>query len=299
MERTLALHQATAVLSVLVALVALADAVPAAEYAQPVAHARAACNRCHGATQASFGTAVGAASGSGLGAMFDDHATTAGSALAGTAAMDRQCRSCHGDGPRGRGALGTDHADHGRRCTSCHQFHDANLVRTAAGSVDLAGLGEASAAHCQSCHAPGANLGDVSEGHRAAARLYHAEGGALADVSPSAACLRCHDRDSTSPWRQAAAGAAPLFDGHRSHAVGVPVDLGAGDHMVSIRRELDPRIRLFDGDMECQTCHQLATRTRYALAPVDSPKALCLGCHEFKRGATPMGDRSLLASSDR
>ena len=81
--------------------------------------------------------------------------------------------------------------------------------------------------------------------------------------------------------------------------MGVPVDLGAGDHMVSIRRELDPRIRLFDGDMECQTCHQLATRTRYALAAVESPKALCLGCHEFKRGATPMGDRSLLASSDR
>ncbi len=300
MKRNLALHPATAVLSVVVALVALTDVVPAAEYAEPAAHARAACNRCHGAAQASFGTSVGAAPGSGLGAMFaDDADASVGHAPPASTAMDRQCRSCHGDGPRKAGALGIGHADHGRRCTSCHQFHDANLVRTAAGSVDLAGLGEASAAHCQSCHAPGARLEDISEGHRAAARLYHAESGALADVSPSAACLRCHDRGSTSPWRQAAAGAAPMFDGHRSHAVGVPVDLGAGDHMVSIRRELDPRIRLFDGDMECQTCHQLATRTRYALAAMESPKALCLGCHEFKRGAAPAGDRSLMASNDR
>ena len=56
--------------------------------------------------------------------------------------------------------------------------------------------------------------------------------------------------------------------------------LGSGRGQNKIRQTLDERIELFDGRIECQTCHSMASQTKYLLADFESATALCQGCHE-------------------
>ena len=245
----------------------------------PRAHTDAACNGCHGAARAAF------------------TAPSVGATAPAVGDRDRQCRRCHGADAHRTNSFGAHATSRGNACTGCHRFHEPGVIATAAGDVDLAAFRAGADAHCRSCHAPGRSLQALEGGHREAARLYHAAGADLGDVSPSAACLRCHDRESSSDWR-ASGGGGPSFDDHRSHPVGVAVTPGSGDAAVSIRWSPDPRLALFDGKLECQTCHQLAAPTRHLLVAFDTPKGLCLGCHEFKRGADSTRDATLVVTTD-
>ncbi|MEZ4387252.1 MAG: cytochrome c3 family protein [Candidatus Krumholzibacteriia bacterium] len=265
----------------LLLLLLLAASAGAGDRGAIRAHADTACNRCHGTVRASLG---------GL---------PTGEAAPANGDRDRECRSCHGTVAHQAGLFGIKVADRGARCGACHQFHRPEVIATAVGDVDMASFTTGARAHCRSCHAPGVSLADLGDGHRAAARLYHAAGADLVDISPSEACLRCHERGSSSPWRAAAATLSPSFDDHRSHPVGIDVVPGAGDEAVSIRRTLDPRLPLFDGKVECQTCHHLAAATRHRMISFATPKDLCLGCHEFKRGAGGRDAATLVATADR
>jgi predicted CXXCH cytochrome family protein len=51
-----------------------------------------------------------------------------------------------------------------------------------------------------------------------------------------------------------------------------------------MRAVLDPRIPLFDGNMECQSCHSLTATAKDLLRAWGSPKEMCLGCHDYKTG---------------
>jgi predicted CXXCH cytochrome family protein len=67
-----------------------------------------------------------------------------------------------------------------------------------------------------------------------------------------------------------------------------------GSQSKGLRWKLDPRIRLFDGRIECQTCHLLGAGTDDLLVEFERKYDLCLGCHEFE---SPRRD-ILIASRD-
>ena len=159
-------------------------------------------------------------------------------------------------------------------------FHQPATVQTAVGQVDLGDGGNMNQGHCRSCHSPEGSLRNLDSAHRQAATLYHAQAARLADVSPSAACLRCHDQGSQSSWMQAVADEALVFNPHASHPYGVPYRPRATRGNWQLARVVDHRIPLFEGKVECQSCHLLTSGTENLLIPFPSRTELCLGCHQ-------------------
>ena len=240
-----------------------------AEASVPAAHEQASCRKCH----------TGQASPAEV--------------------ADSRCLSCHHEktGARlaaaapGTPAAGLDFHGAGRKgCVACHVFHDPNQVSTAAGPVDLAAAAQADRGHCKSCHFNGADRSRLSTAHLEAAALYHAKGADLTGQSPSEGCLNCHDRASESPWLQATTSAPITFQTHASHPYGKLVVPGSGPVGNRMRTEIDPRIPLFDGRIECQTCHDLTSGTKDLLVAFTTPKQMCLGCHDLKFDRTPADD---------
>jgi predicted CXXCH cytochrome family protein len=174
------------------------------------------------------------------------------------------------------------HNQPNRDCTSCHTFHRTALVSTSAGPLDLVSARQVDAGHCTSCHAKSARRENLNSAHLQAAALYHTRSAELIGTAPSAGCLSCHDRNSASAWKLETAEPPLTFSTHASHRIGTPVIPGAGPVGNRMRRELDPRIPLFGGQLECQTCHSLTATTKDLLVDCGSTKALCLGCHQLK-----------------
>jgi len=254
----------------LVAAACLA-AVAAAASDVPEAHRRLDCRRCH----QSIGTAESLQDSPRIGAL---------------------CVDCHTTAPATAAAGLSFHAGRGRRCQSCHAFHDLDVVDTGLGQVSLAALDTATVAHCRSCHAAGADPTALSDGHRAAAVLYHEQAAQLREVSPSAACLRCHSRGAATAWTAGVKGDLILFEEHASHPVGIAVTPGAATALSWIQPEIDPRLPLPGGRVECQTCHAITADTKDRLIPFARPKDLCLGCHRLKPAPAP-GPRAVLAAA--
>lgn len=209
-------------------------------------------------------------------------ATTAGARI-GADPRDRACASCHREPSAAQAARLGFHGDGRDNCTSCHSFHDPRTVTTAAGPVALdGGLGAQSGDHCVTCHADGKNLRALNEAHTDAARLYHAAAQSLDEAPASQGCLNCHDRNSSSDWRTATQAGELTFDLHATHPLGVLVEPGSGMDAARIRRTIDPAIPLFDGRIECQTCHDITAATKDLILPFPSAKDMCLGCHQLK-----------------
>lgn len=211
-----------------------------------------------------------------------------------------RCRSCHPDQFAGRDqALGFHTDANGRGCLSCHSFHAPGTIDTGLGEIALASLGDLDLAHCQSCHQAGSDLAALSDAHQAAARLYHEQAGSLRELSPSQACLNCHSNSAATAWQGAADGRVLAFSEHATHPFGVDVVPGRGDFAHRIRRELDPRVQLFDQRIECQTCHTLTATSKDLLAAFERPKDLCLGCHQFRDGTLENRDGMLATMVSR
>ncbi len=252
---------------ILAALVLLAASAGAADPGQATAHSGVDCRLCH------LRSASGASAGG--------NASTAA------------CRSCHGAHPASTRALatwfhqvrggGADAPD----CVRCHAFHAPDAVATPLGSLSLASLRTVDAAHCRSCHGPGHDLAQVSDAHREAARLYHEDAKRLAGLSPSEGCLGCHSGNKASFWRERGAETGPRFDEHASHPFGIAVRAGQTIPGSRLRADLDSRLPLPAGRLECQTCHLLTATTRDLLIPFDPPRDLCLGCHQFASPGVP------------
>lgn len=280
-NRNLKLHLATLLLGAL-ALVApaMADAQAASPATGKDPHAELSCAMCH--RGASARAASFAAAGE-------------------PDPRSRTCRECHRDLARRAGgtaaALGF-HRDKAADCAACHLFHERGRLKTAVGDLRTgqAGLARAVPGHCAACHADGAALGNLSPAHRAAAALYHRDAAQLADVSPSQGCLNCHAAGSGSNWQQQAGGQTLTFNLHATHPLGVAVVAGSGRDERSIRPDLDPRLRLFDGRIECQTCHSLTTTTTDLLVDFAQPHDLCLGCHQLRNARPGPRPEALMAT---
>ncbi len=209
---------------------------------------------------------------------------------AGTAASVRHdsgaCRSCHPDLFHGRAeGLGFHGPGAARRCLDCHSYHTPGTVRTTRGDLELASLKDLNLGHCQGCH-EGGNLAELSEAHLAAANLYHTQAHRLRDLSPSEACLQCHSESRATDWQEQG-GQVLSFSEHATHPFGMEVVAGAGSFAHRIRRQPDPTIPLFEGRIECATCHQLAGQQKDRVRTAGSPRDLCLGCHQFRDQDAP------------
>jgi predicted CXXCH cytochrome family protein len=204
---------------------------------------------------------------------------------AGSAALtgNQSCLPCHGALAGGGRSFGSFHLGaEDASCLKCHSFHAPDVVQTGLGSLSLAQLEGVAPDHCRSCHDGRGSLNKLSEAHRAAARLYHEQAGALKEISPSQGCLNCHSDGSATTWQRQAGGQVLAFSEHASHPFAVEIVPGQGSHAHRIRKEIDDRIVLMDGRIECQTCHNLTSESENLLATFPAPKDLCLGCHQFR-----------------
>jgi predicted CXXCH cytochrome family protein len=259
-------------LGICLATVAQVLVVPVMVAAAGHPHAEAACAGCHAWSDATVGSA---------------------------SATVEACRSCHPTLSRDSATLASMHRDGERDCTGCHRFHEPGIVVAGEHSLVLPANRDGFAHHCPTCHRPDADLSRLSSGHRmASTAVYHGDAARLAELSPSEACLLCHSSsggaspeipaddpttdDPTTPR-------APTFNEAGSHPYGIRLVTGPGRGPHRIRREADPRLTLFDGRIECQTCHDLQAGTDDLLVPFANPYDLCLGCHEATRKSAATG----------
>ncbi|MBD3163263.1 MAG: hypothetical protein GF346_12370 [Candidatus Eisenbacteria bacterium] len=190
------------------------------------------------------------------------------------------CRDCHDvQSAMPVRTMQVFHRDPERSCTDCHSFHRPERI-TAGGRRFAHVFGDARVAdHCATCHENAATPAGLSVGHVAASAFYHDDSRALGRLTPSDACLACHSNRGSARETDFDGPAPPRFNKHASHPYGVRVVLGAGDRFNHIRDRLDPRIRLLDGKIECQTCHDLFSDENDRLVQFETKYELCRGCH--------------------
>jgi predicted CXXCH cytochrome family protein len=201
---------------------------------------------------------------------------------AGAASLGAACRQCHGSSEDSTSTVGiVFHAEESRDCLECHRFHEPESFTVGGEVFSFAGNRERARAHCATCHSSAGRHLDVSEGHQMAAEVfYHASTERLQGMTPSEGCLACHSWDGTT-IAIPEGNEVPRFNEHASHPYGVTVRAGSGRGARRIRDELDTRLPLFGGHIECQTCHEITASTADYLRPYNPPTALCMGCHEF------------------
>ncbi len=191
------------------------------------------------------------------------------------------CRRCHAlQDVDLEGVSQAFHADPTRGCTDCHSFHHPDTLNAGSDRFAFDFDNEALLDHCAGCHGAGLNLATISTGHQAARELYHSGSDLLARLSPSEACLTCHSRGAVLQQASLITERFPQFNEHGSHPYGVAVIPGMGRRSSQIRQELDPRIVLLSGRIECRTCHDLTNSDDDRLVRFETKYALCQGCHE-------------------
>lgn len=209
------------------------------------------------------------------------------------------CVSCHTPGstkPWGSAAFHGAEAD---ACTSCHSYHAPQelTLPNVEEPLELAsvrtGARDDSPVQCQPCHRNGGiDLGMLTPAHRAAATWYHANLSTVVNQTVSESCLRCHDHDQELPDELAQDWNPPRPHEQASHPylVGVSSNRRGGFRM---RQDIDPRLGLIDGKVECTTCHDIFRHENDMLVAFDTPEGMCLGCHE--RNAPDSGGGLALA----
>ncbi len=173
------------------------------------------------------------------------------------------------------------HRNKDRNCLDCHSFHSNRFLVAGDKAFEFNFENQTIRTLCATCHAPGSDLSSISDGHRSAAKIYHSDSRLLAGLSPSESCLLCHARgsgwmsDKTLDQME-----VPRFSKHATHPLGITVPLGKNNGRNGIREELDPRIKLIGGKIECQTCHSLTQQNMKLQTGFTSEKEMCSGCHE-------------------
>ncbi len=173
------------------------------------------------------------------------------------------------------------HRNGNRNCLDCHSYHSNRYLLAKGKAFEFSFENQTIRTLCATCHSPGSKLESLSEGHRAAADVYHSDSRLLTGLSPSESCLLCHARGSG--WlnnKSIDQLDVPRFSKHATHPLGITVPLGKNNGRNGIRTELDPRIKLIGGKIECQTCHSLTQKNALVQAGFSSEKEMCTGCHE-------------------
>lgn len=196
--------------------------------------------------------------------------------------LSRHCQDCHRQRPNDESTDLTFHTMSNKQCGDCHSFHETDQI-TADGQDFRFRFDKRSSqvAICASCHGEGENPAMLSAGHRQAAQIYHSDYGQFAGLSPSQACMLCHSE--SGPSSDLAAGLKiPRFQDHGDHPLGVKVIPGSGEPGNMIKLNLDSRLKLVGGNIECQTCHSLSANTHARLRDFTSLTELCQGCHSVE-----------------
>jgi predicted CXXCH cytochrome family protein len=92
----------------------------------------------------------------------------------------------------------------------------------------------------------------------------------------------CHDRASGDDFETASSSGPPRFSLQASHPIRIQVRPGDGKDNQRIRTTIDGRIRLFEGFIECQTCHALLSPMEDFLVAFETKYELCRGCHQLE-----------------
>ncbi len=189
------------------------------------------------------------------------------------------CKMCHGSGERGPAGF---HRLDRSRCGRCHTIEIGGGSTTAVAREQSASAGQPgpAAPQCRVCHVGGARTpSGLSPGHVAAAPWYHARADEVLQQPISLSCAACHNRSAALPEELQGDWKPPRPHLGGSHPFGIRAASG-GAGAFRIRRETDPRLALVDGRIECTTCHDLLSGTRWLLVETESPDQLCTGCHE-------------------
>ncbi len=245
----------------LVAVSAAAEGSPAVD-----AHESLACDSCHMRT-----------AGFGSGPRIDES----------------RCLRCHDTSPKAAPAAAAFHrSDAG--CATCHSFHRPSELRAVDATFEHDFGNPDLARHCNACHGTARGAAGLNEAHRAAAKVYHGNADVLARLTPSEGCLLCHSKHDADPTALRMVSTTPRFNEHASHPYGAVVAPGRSTGGFRIRRDVDPRLPLYDGRMECATCHDITDDAPDLLVRYESPTDLCMGCHR----RTPGADMNVAAATD-
>jgi predicted CXXCH cytochrome family protein len=176
------------------------------------------------------------------------------------------CTTCHDDGalqghetraPRGNPMIRSD-SPGPSVCTECHQR----------GQPGPAGA-----------HASGLTFAHLPKGSRAP---QPASKGSALDAE-SRDCMACHD-GSAAADAGLHTGTRTALVPERDHPVGIPYKAQPGRHdaddvrLVELHK-LDKRIRLFDGQVGCGSCHSVYAKQSNLLVMPTLRSQLCYGCH--------------------
>ncbi len=181
-------------------------------------------------------------------------------------------------------------------CLTCHDGSDAEAhAQARANHTPMLREGLNSVSICSQCHResslsaglPHATAQDKAHlawpgNHPKSQDLNH---GRQLDQA-SANCVGCHDGALTSGIGSHNAGSRLTAGGSGEHPVGVPyAQRISAEHRAKIARmvhpdALDDRIRLFEGNIGCGSCHSVYSQLPYQLVMSNQGSRLCLSCHD-------------------
>lgn len=150
-------------------------------------------------------------------------------------------------------------------CTSCHKNASESYQDMHATSLSRA-------------HLMSRTEGSTSDSHTWPGRLDH----------ESSTCLSCHDGSVASDVGHTPEGASslPRFANmpFGSHPIGIDYQITNQDpHVAPLkpRSSLDSRIRLFNNQLGCGSCHSPYSPLKNILVMSNQRSALCLTCHDY------------------
>jgi predicted CXXCH cytochrome family protein len=171
-------------------------------------------------------------------------------------------------------------------CTTCHDNTDADLHAQARRRHDGLLRGAAAGpAFCAQCHDPaGTSRASMHAGMLGQAHLRWPQNAPHPADGNSRLCLSCHDGAIASGIGSAAQDPGHALTG--SHPVDIdyrvnPIRHGTIDRSISFTpaAQLDGRVRLFQGQVACASCHNLYNAQPGRLVMSNLRSSLCLSCH--------------------
>ena len=178
-------------------------------------------------------------------------------------------------------------------CTTCHlDTVEAHAAARASGGMLLRGTGEGSA-FCFQCHSSVALTWKAQ--HPLSTQFAHLawagssrlpRRASSAQDDGSRLCLSCHDgsvgRDALGGAHAGSGGSR--LNGHPSgiaYSSGAHPGVGQSDSSLTPVSTLDRRLRLFNGQVGCATCHSPYSHEDYLLVMSNESSRLCLSCHQM------------------
>lgn len=189
---------------------------------------------------------------------------------------DNKCQSCHLSKPASNPDWNLGfHNNQRTECVNCHSFHQTEIITAIDQKFEFSFNNKNLLLLCATCHSSSGRLDKLSDGHRLAAdAVYHRDYRKEINLSASAACLSCHGEQNLNRTLDLMGFTPPVFNKEASHPFGIYFNPKSNN-----LSETDGEITLFDGKIECQTCHDLTSSTPDYLKYSGSYKDLCQVCH--------------------